>query len=185
MDLPRTDGPDASRRAWDLTMDRCVLAPPSVVWAVITDLEGTTVHLPGIVAVERVSDDGPGAYGVGTRWRETRRMFGQEAVEEMEVEAVDSARRTVVRAEHGAVRYVCGYELLPAGNGTIGPGGGATLLRFRFGAERTGPTSGLRARVGRALGALTAPVGIEATRRAVRTELEAIAGLAERRAADG
>ena len=40
---------DAPRRAWQLSLDRYVLTPPSVVWDVLTDLEGTTAHLPGVV----------------------------------------------------------------------------------------------------------------------------------------
>ncbi|WP_295016857.1 hypothetical protein [uncultured Micrococcus sp.] len=40
---------DAPRRSWQLSRDRYVLTPPSVVWDVLTDLEGTTAHLPGVV----------------------------------------------------------------------------------------------------------------------------------------
>lgn len=44
---------DAPRRSWQLSLDRYVLTPPSVVWDVLTDIEGTTAHLPGVVAAER------------------------------------------------------------------------------------------------------------------------------------
>lgn len=165
---------------WTLTLDRYVTAPPAVVWDVITDLEGTTRSLPGVVAVERLSDDGPGAYAPGTRWRETRRMFGQDATEEMVVAEVEPQRRTVIHAEHGATRYVTGFELVPAGNGAAAD---ATLLRFRFAAEPAPGASGWRARAAKAAGALTAPLGVAATRGAMHTELRQLALIAEERAA--
>ena len=113
-------------------------------------------------------------------------MLGKEAVEEMEVVAVDPQRRTEIHAEHGGTRYLSGVELLPAGNGPAGPGEcAATLLRFRFSAEQARAATGLAGRVRRTLGAVTAPLGIAATRSAVRTELAAIAEVAERRAAVG
>lgn len=165
--------------AWIVTVDRYVTAPPRVVWEVVTDLEGTTPKLPGVQSVERLSDDGPGSYEVGTRWRETRRMFGQDATEEMEVVAVDPERRTDIRAVHGATEYRTGFELTPAGNGEAED---ATLLRFHFAALRTpdAPT-GWRTWPGRALERATAPIGVAATRRSVATELKHLARLAEER----
>lgn len=172
------------RPSWSLSLDRYVAAPPQVVWDVVTDLEGTTPALPGVVSVERLSDDGPGGYAPGTRWRETRRMFGQDATEEMTVVEAEAPRRTVLHAEHGSVRYVTGFELAPAGNGAAAgeDDAPATLLRFHFAAEQTGPARTLRDRLERALAALAAPLGAAATRASVRTELAAIADLAESRA---
>ena len=168
-----------TRPAWTVTVDRYVTAPPRVVWAVITDLEGTTAALPGVVSVERLSDDGPGSYEVGTRWRETRRMFGQDAAETMEVVGVDAERRTEIRAVHGATEYRTGFELVPAGNGASQE---ATLLRFHFAALRSPDAPrGWRARAGRVLERVTAPLGIVATRRSVAAELRHLALQAEER----
>ena len=66
---------------WSIRVSRHVEAPAAVVWQVVTDLEGMAGLLPDIVRLERLSDDGPGTYRRGTRWRETRRMFGREATE--------------------------------------------------------------------------------------------------------
>lgn len=164
-----------------LTVGRYVTAPPAAVWSVITDLEGTTAHLPGVVSIERLSADGPGAYAVGTRWRETRRMFGQDAAEVMEVVSVDPERRAEMRAEHHGTRYDTGFELIPAGNGARPD---ATLLRFHFRAvpSADAPTT-WRAKAGRAVGGLMAPLGAAATRSAMQKELAHLALLAERRAA--
>lgn len=176
---PAATRPAATRPTWSVTVDRYVAAPPRVVWAVVTDLEGTTARLPGVLSVERLSDDGPGAYEVGTRWRETRRMFGQEATETMEVVAVEPERRTDIRAVHGATEYRTGFELVPAGNGDAEA---ATLLRFHFGAHRAPDApGGMRGWSAGALERATAPLGVAATRRSMTAELKHLALLAEER----
>ena len=72
-------------------------APASVVWSVLTDLEGTAALLQGVQGIERLCADT--GYQVGTWWRETRVMFGQEASEEMTVVEVEPERRTVLHAQ--------------------------------------------------------------------------------------
>src|SRR5699024_6880468 len=90
-----------------------VAAPAAVVWEVLTDLEGTARVLEGVRAVQRLSTDT--GYQVGTSWRETRVMFGQEASEDMTVTAVDPGRRTEVQAESHGTRYRTEFEVLPIG----------------------------------------------------------------------
>lgn len=63
-----------------IEVSRNIAAPPSAVWRVLTALDEAPTTLRGVKAVERL--DGTG-YEVGTRWRETRVMFGQSATEEM------------------------------------------------------------------------------------------------------
>ena len=60
----------------DVEVRRHVAAPVERVWALATDLEGSPRVVRGIEAVEVLT---PGPFGVGTRWRETRRMFGRSA----------------------------------------------------------------------------------------------------------
>ena len=81
----------------DMKLDRAIAAPPERVWAVITDLGGAADVMSGIDSVERL-DDGAG-FGVGTRWRETRTLFGRQATEILEVTAVDAGRSYTVEAE--------------------------------------------------------------------------------------
>lgn len=156
-----------------------VAAPAAVVWEVLTDLEGTARVLEGVRAVQRLSTDT--GYQVGTSWRETRVMFGQEASEDMTVTAVDPGRRTEVQAESHGTRYRTEFEVLPIGG--IGAEAGRpirTQLVMRFQGE--GVTGGgLR----RLLGAVTAPLGLAVTRKAMRQDLRDIAAEAERRAGDG
>jgi len=55
---------------------------PDRVFQALTDLDAAAQWMPGYVSIERTGDV---RQGVGTRWRETRRMFGREATEEFEV----------------------------------------------------------------------------------------------------
>ena len=55
-------------------------AAPEAAWRVLTNIAGAAETLSGVTAVEMLT---PGPYAVGTRWRETRRMFGKEETQEM------------------------------------------------------------------------------------------------------
>jgi carbon monoxide dehydrogenase subunit G len=59
-----------------------VPAPPERVFQALTDIDNAAQWMPHIVSVERVGDV---RQGVGMRWRETRKMRGKEATEELEV----------------------------------------------------------------------------------------------------
>lgn len=111
----------------EIKVEREVAAPAERVWELITDLDGSVERLSGVESVERVS--GPD-FGVGTRWRETRKMFGKEATEEMEVASVDPGRSYTVTARSGGANYtsVLGVE----------PRGQDSLLWMSFGAEPEG-----------------------------------------------
>lgn len=96
----------------ELRIDREVNAPAERVWAVLTDLEGTERTLSAVRRIERL--DGGSGFGVGTRWRETRVMFGREATEEMAVTSVEPARSYVVESDSRGTHYrsVMGVEPL-------------------------------------------------------------------------
>ena len=94
---------------------RSIAAPPETVWAVFTDLKESAERLSAVKAVE-VFTDGP--FGVGTRWRETRTMFGREATEDMEITAVDPGRSyTAEAASHGS-HYTSRFDFAPTEDGT-------------------------------------------------------------------
>jgi uncharacterized protein YndB with AHSA1/START domain len=147
-----------------LRVERIVAASPAAVWGVLTDLDGAERNLTGVTKVERLG--GP-QYGVGTRWRETRRMFGTDATEEMEVAEVVPERSTVIDAESHGMRYRTAFTLTPRD--------GATLVEMTFHGE---PASASWIR--RVVGAITAPLGIAVSRKAMRQDLEDIAAAAER-----
>lgn len=86
-------------------------APVEAVWAVVTDIGSADAVLSGVDAIELLSD---GPYGPGTRWRETRTMFGLKDTVEMEVSESVPPERTVVLAEVGDVIYRTELRLRPA-----------------------------------------------------------------------
>lgn len=143
---------------------RFVRATPEQVWAVLTDLDGAARVLSGVTAIERVSGAG---YAVGTRWRETRRMLGREATEEMWVTEVNAPHRTAVAARSGGTDYTTVFDLSPADGGTT--------LTMTFSAAAG--TSVLHRLFAATLGRLA----VSATKKVIVTDLQDIAAAAEGR----
>lgn len=149
----------------EITVSRDIAAPPASVWEVITNVDRYADVLSGVQRVERL-DDGTG-FGVGTRWRETRTMFGREATEEMEVAAVDPGTGYTVVADSRGTVYTSGFHLEDAGEGR-------SRLTMTFGAA----PSGLVAKV------LSATVGrlfVRTTRKLLQQDLDEVGAAAEAR----
>lgn len=96
-----------------------IAAPPSEVMSVMTTYADWPRWMKGLEKVEPLTD---GPYGEGTRWRETRRLMGKEAVEEFEVRRfeppnlvelyVDGRKGTTGKGE-----YLFLYTLVPEADG--------------------------------------------------------------------
>ena len=71
-----------------------------------------------IAAIERVDVLTDGPVGVGTRFRETRRMFGREATEEMTVAELTSPSRFVLTAYNHGTAYHAEHVLTAVEGGT-------------------------------------------------------------------
>ncbi|WP_041451072.1 SRPBCC family protein [Hoyosella subflava] len=145
-------------------VSRVIHAAAPQVWEVITDLEHAADVLSGVVGVEVLT---AGAYREGTRWRETRKIMGKEATEEMWVSDVDAPHRTVVSAASAGVVYTTVITLAEAGE--------ATELTMEFSSEAP-PQNGLR----KALHAVMAPLGSAVTKKMLEKDLDDIARAAER-----
>jgi carbon monoxide dehydrogenase subunit G len=141
-------------------------ASPEAVWAVVSDIGSAAETLSGVVAIERLTD---GPYGVGTRWRETRTMFGMKDTMEMEVAESEPGRRTVVLSPVGDILYRTEFALRPRA-------GGGTELRMDFSAEQP-PQRGPAA----LLTSLLSGVGMQASQKAMEQDLQDIAAAARRR----
>ncbi|QWC84901.1 SRPBCC family protein [Nocardioidaceae bacterium] len=138
-------------------------APAERVWEILTDLDGSPARLTAIESVERL--DGGGPVQVGTRWKETRRMFGQSATEEMEVVAMDAPRSYTVGAESGGAVYRTVLAVDPLGEER-------SRLSMSFDAAPTG-------RVAAVLATVMSPVVSRSMRRALARDLADIKDAAE------
>ncbi|MGW0023338.1 SRPBCC family protein [Rhodococcus sp. NPDC003383] len=147
-----------------IALSRSIAAPPSAVWRVLTDIDDAARTLSGVTGIERLDATG---YEVGTRWRETRVMFGKSATEEMRVAEVEPERRTVVTAESGGTTYRTVFELAPRGDGTE--------LSVEFSGATESP--GLFTRI---MMTVFGPLAMRATSKALQRDLDDIATAAER-----
>ncbi len=75
-------------------------APVQQVFDAFTDLRKTASRLSGVSSIEILAED---AAGVGTRWRETRVVFGAPVSQIMQVETVDPPNGFSVRADNNGV----------------------------------------------------------------------------------
>jgi uncharacterized protein YndB with AHSA1/START domain len=74
----------------NMEIKETIAAPPERVFATLTDLDGASAWMRGLVEIEKLTQ---GPFGAGTRWREVRRFMGQKASEIFEVIDVEPARR--------------------------------------------------------------------------------------------
>lgn len=98
-----------------VTVKKRIAAEPARVFAALADLRGAPGRLQGIKKLEVLTD---GPIGKGTRFRETRVMFGREATETMEITAFDPPRAYTVSCENHGCAYLTHIRCTPAGNGT-------------------------------------------------------------------
>jgi len=97
-----------------IDMERRIDRPVEEVFAAFTDLRSAPERVGGIERIEVLTG---GETGEGTRFRETRKMFGKEATEELTFTEFDPGRSYTLSAES------CGTEF---------------STRFRFSAEDGG-----------------------------------------------
>lgn len=147
----------------ELRMERHVAAAPESVWQVLTDLDNAAETLTGVTRVEVLTG---GPYAEGTRWRETRKMFGKEATEEMRVTQVEAPTRTTVEADSGGVHYVTVFTLTPESGGT--------RLEMTFTAQQ--PQGSLAKKL---MWAAFGKLGMKATSKVMAQDLDDIARRAE------
>jgi hypothetical protein len=108
----------------DLSIHKDIAAPPERVFAVASDLRAAAGRIRAITKMEVLTD---GPIRIGTRFRETRKMFGREATEEMEVVEMDPPRALSFGCESNGFRYRMQMSFTPQGTGT--------QMQMRFQAE--------------------------------------------------
>ncbi len=103
---------------------RQVAAPREGVFATASDFANAA---RAVQAIEKTEILTGGPVGVGTRFRETRRMFGRPATEEMTVAAFDPPRGYTLAAQSCGTRYETVF--------TFTEKDGGTEIEMCFGAE--------------------------------------------------
>ena len=151
----------------ELDLSRHVDADPPTVWEVLTDIPQAHRTLSGVLAVEILT---PGPYQPGLRWRETRKMFGMKATEEMMVQAAEPPHSTTIVAESGGTEYKTVFTVTPDAEG-------GSTLRMRFGAHTAHAPA-----VARVVMAIMGRFAEKSTRKTMEQDLADIAAEAERRA---
>lgn len=107
----------------EIVVEEQIGASPEVVFAALTDYSKLADVLSAVVAFELLTD---GPLGKGTRFRETRMMFGREATEEMEITEWDPPNGFVLEADNHGAHYRTAHTIQTSGDGS--------LLTFTFGA---------------------------------------------------
>lgn len=87
-------------------------APIAHVFEVFTDISSAARNVSAIEQVELLS---PHGNGVGTRWRETRKMFGMSVTEELEITRLEPEHCFLVEAESRGISYLIRYDFVPGG----------------------------------------------------------------------
>ena len=147
----------------EISCSKTIDAPVEAVWSIMTNLDGFPDAVSGIERVERL-DDGTG-FGVGTKWRETRTLFGRTATEDMWVTKFEPGRSYVVEASSRGADYRTTQRVEPDGDG-----GSVLVMSF------SGTPTGTMAKI------VSATIGrffVGATRKAFEQDLADIAAAAE------
>ena len=104
------------------SVTRELAASPFEVFRAMTNLDDAGEWMPGFVRIQHLG--APGELSVGSRWRETRRMFGKEATEEFEVTELVPPTRIGLRVDgsrgtSGSGEFLFTYSLVPTVLGTL------------------------------------------------------------------
>src|SRR4029079_1940023 len=98
------------------SMTERIAAPIETVFEVTTDLEHAAGRIRGIEKIELLT---PPPVGIGTRWRESRRMMGHAATETLEITAFERPHHYTVGCNSCGATIETTFRFSPV----AGPGG--------------------------------------------------------------
>jgi len=96
-------------------LETTIHATPSGVFTIAADIARWPDFISAIDSVEVLT---PGPVGVGTRFRETRKIFGSSATEDMTVAEFAPPHRFVLTAQNHGTAYRAEHTFEPTGDGT-------------------------------------------------------------------
>lgn len=99
----------------NLHLTTTVTAPVKQVFDAYSDFANAAEVVEGIVRIEMLTE---GPVGVGTRFRETRVMFGRESTEEMEITEFKPGELVTVSAESCGAAFNSRFRFTPQGQTT-------------------------------------------------------------------
>ena len=94
---------------------RAIAAPVERVFELASDLRGAPGRVKAITKMNVLTE---GPVRKGTRFRETRLMFGREATEEMEITAFNRPHGYTVECTSCGCHYMTEFRFTPAGSST-------------------------------------------------------------------
>jgi uncharacterized protein YndB with AHSA1/START domain len=97
-----------------MSFDRTIAAPVEQVWAAMTDINRYAERFANVDAAVVLTEE---PFGVGTRWSETRTVFGRSATLEIRVSESEALRRYLTEARVGA-RATTEFVFTPSTDGT-------------------------------------------------------------------
>ena len=97
-----------------MSVETLIDAPPHGVFAILADLHAW----PSVISAIAGGHAPRRAVAVGTRFRETREMFGRKATEEMTVAEIEPPRRLILTAFNHGTAYRVEHLLAAEGTGT-------------------------------------------------------------------
>lgn len=98
-----------------IIVETLVDAPPDAVFAVASDVTNWPQFISSIQSVALLT---PSPVAVGTRFRETRVMFGRQATEEMTVSELEPPHRFLLTAFNHGTAYRAEHLFEPHATGT-------------------------------------------------------------------
>lgn len=98
-----------------MKFDRTVAAPVAEVFGIYADFANAALRIDGIETIELLTD---GPIGVGTRFRETRIMFGRPSSEVMETTEFIPNQTYTVEAFACGAHFQTVYQFKPVDGGT-------------------------------------------------------------------
>ena len=107
----------------DVAITKDIMATQDRVFSIFTDLGQAAGRISGIEKIEILTG---GPMRIGTRWRETRVMYGKEATEEMEITTFDPPNSYQADARSHDMHYISEYKFSPIDNGA------GTRVEMRF-----------------------------------------------------
>ena len=92
-----------------------IACPRGEVFRLFTDLDQMPKRIDGIKGVKKLTE---GPVGVGTRFSETREMFGKQATEEMEFTDYQADESYTVECDSHGTHYRSIFQFEPVGDDT-------------------------------------------------------------------